>query len=71
MMYTWKMLIYLYPFFHHHFTYLCDCSLQQHNEVFNDPNCIDVDDDDDDDDDDVCFYIALVSVLEQTHCAGI
>ena len=28
----------------------------------------DVDDDDNDDDDD-CFYIALFSALEQTHCA--
>ena len=27
------------------------------------------DDDDDDDDDDDCFYIALFSALEQTHCA--
>ena len=27
-------------------------------------------DDDDDDDDDDCFYIALFSALEQTHCAG-
>ena len=26
-------------------------------------------DDDDDDDDDDCFYIALFSALEQTHCA--
>ena len=26
-------------------------------------------DDDDDDDDDVCFYIALFSALEHTHCA--
>ena len=25
--------------------------------------------DDDDDDDDGCFYIALCSALEQTHCA--
>ena len=28
-------------------------------------------DDDDDDDDDDCFYIALFSALEQTHCARI
>ena len=27
------------------------------------------DDDDDDGDDDDCFYIALFSALEQTHCA--
>ena len=27
------------------------------------------DDDDDGDDDDDCFYIALFSALEQTHCA--
>ena len=29
------------------------------------------DDDDDYDDDDDCFYIALFSALEQTHCACI
>ena len=29
----------------------------------------DDDDDDNDDDDDDCFYIALFSALEQTHCA--
>ena len=28
-------------------------------------------DDDDDDDDDDCFYIALFSDLEQTHCARV
>ena len=30
----------------------------------------DDDDDDDDEDDDDCFYIALFSALQQTHCAG-
>ena len=30
-----------------------------------------IDDDDDDDDDDDCFYIALFSALDQTHCARV
>ena len=37
--------------------------------IYRDSTVLMLDDDDDDDDDDDCFYTALFSALEQTHCA--